>query len=411
VTYLKIIPGGVTAPKGYRAAGLHTGIRKNKMKKDMALLVSDVPANVAGVFTLNTVQAAPVIYDRRLCSEVKMCQALVVNSGVANTCTGDEGLRDAEKMAQIVAHNLNIDEKLVAVASTGVIGMRLPMDVIETGISNLKEKLAYSIDAGTDAAEAIKTTDIYKKELAVTLDIKGKTVTLGGMCKGSGMINPNLGTVLSFITTDANISSELLDAIIREDVEDTYNMVSVDGDMSTNDTLMIFANGMAGNEELTEEDEDFQRFKAAVRYINKTFVKAIASDGEGATKMFQVNVSGLETKEDARHLAKAIVSSTLVKCAMYGADANWGRIVCAMGQSSVKFDPYRVDIEISSVAGQLQIVKNGVTTDYDENEATHILSEKQIKLAAHMNQGDEKATAWGCDLTYDYIKINADYRK
>ena len=231
------------------------------------------------------------------------------------------------------------------------------------------------------------------------------------MCKGSGMINPNLGTVLSFITTDLNISSELLGKVLKSDVVDTYNMVSVDGDMSTNDTVMIFANGMAGNEELLETDEDFPAFVEAIRYINRAFVRAIASDGEGATKMFQVDVSGMPDKDTARHLAKAIVASNLVKCAMYGADANWGRIVCAMGQSGVKFDPYRVDIEISSVAGHLEIVKHGVTTDYDEKEASHILSEKQIKLKAHMNMGDETATAWGCDLTYDYIKINADYRK
>lgn len=408
---MKIIPGGVTAPAGFRAAGLHVGIRRNKLKKDMALLVSDVPAHVAGAFTQNMVQAAPVIYDRQLCQNVGMCQALVVNSGVANTCTGEQGIHDAEAMAAHVGKSLGIDPSTVAVASTGVIGMRLPMDVIQSGIDMLVPELSYSIDAGVDAAEAIKTTDIYKKEIAVTLEIKGQQVTIGGMCKGSGMINPNLGTVLSFITTDLNISSELLGKVLKSDVVDTYNMVSVDGDMSTNDTVMIFANGMAGNEELLETDEDFPAFVEAIRYINRAFVRAIASDGEGATKMFQVDVSGMPDKDTARHLAKAIVASNLVKCAMYGADANWGRIVCAMGQSGVKFDPYRVDIEISSVAGHLEIVKHGVTTDYDEKEASHILSEKQIKLKAHMNMGDEMATAWGCDLTYDYIKINADYRK
>lgn len=408
---MKIIPGGVTAPTGFRAAGLHVGIRRNKLKKDMALVVSDVPANVAGAFTQNMVQAAPVIYDRELCRTVKKCQALVVNSGVANTCTGEQGLLDAERMAEYTGKSLGIDPSLVAVASTGVIGMKLPMDTICHGIDMLVPELSYSVDGGLAAAEAIKTTDIYKKEIALVLDIKGCQVTIGGMCKGSGMINPNLGTVLSFITTDLNISSELLDKVLKADVEDTYNMVSVDGDMSTNDTVMIFANGMAGNVELFETDPDFPAFVEAVRYINRAFVKAIASDGEGATKMFQVDVSGMPDKDGARHLAKAIVSSNLVKCAMYGADANWGRIVCAMGQSGVKFDPYRVDIDISSVAGHLSIVKSGVTTEYDETEASHILSEKQIKLKAHMNMGDAKATAWGCDLTYDYIKINADYRK
>ncbi|MGN0394490.1 MAG: bifunctional glutamate N-acetyltransferase/amino-acid acetyltransferase ArgJ [Coprococcus sp.] len=408
---MKIIPGGVTTPIGFRAAGLHVGIRKNKMKKDMALLVSDVPAQAAGAFTLNAVQAAPVIWDKHLVADNGVCQALVVNSGVANTCTGEAGYQDTITMAEHTAAALGIEKELVAVASTGVIGMRLPMETVMTGIDSLVPELAYDIDAGSRAAEAIMTTDLYKKEMAVTLDIKGKQVTIGGMCKGSGMINPNLGTVLSFITTDLNISSELLNKVLIKDVADTYNMVSVDGDMSTNDTVMIFANGMAGNDELTEADEDFEAFVEAIRYINTTFVKKIASDGEGATKMFQVDIAGMSAKEPARKLAKAIVSSNLVKCAMYGEDANWGRIVCAMGQSGIPFDPYKVDIIITSVAGHLKIVENGITTDYDEREATRILSEKQIRLIADMNMGEFGATAWGCDLTYDYIKINADYRK
>lgn len=408
---MKIIPGGVTAPIGFKAAGLHVGIRKNKMKKDMAMLYSDVPANVAGAFTLNAVQAAPVIWDKKLVEETGQCQVLVVNSGVANTCTGQEGFQDVVAMAEHTGAALGIDKKLVAVASTGVIGMRLPMETVFAGIDMLIPELASDIDSGSNAANAIMTTDLYKKEIAVTLVIKGKQVTIGGMCKGSGMINPNLGTVLSFITTDLNISSELLNKVLKKDVLDTYNMVSVDGDMSTNDTVMIFANGLAGNEELTEEDEDFEAFVEAVRYINTSFVKKIASDGEGATKMFQVDIAGMSSKDSARKLAKAIVSSNLVKCAMYGEDANWGRIVCAMGQSGIPFDPYKVDIIIASVAGQLRIVQNGTTTDYDEKEATRILSEKQIRLIADMNMGEFGATAWGCDLTYDYIKINADYRK
>ncbi|MBP3325780.1 MAG: bifunctional glutamate N-acetyltransferase/amino-acid acetyltransferase ArgJ [Coprococcus sp.] len=408
---MKIIPGGVTSPVGFKAAGLHVGIRKNKMKKDMAMLLSDVPANVAGVFTLNAVQAAPVIWDKKLVAENGKCQALVVNSGVANTCTGQAGYQDVVAMAEYTAAALGINKELVAVASTGVIGMRLPMETVFAGIDMLIPELDSDIDSGTNAANAIMTTDLYKKEIAVTLEIKGKQVTIGGMCKGSGMINPNLGTVLSFITTDLNISTELLGKVLKKDVPDTYNMVSVDGDMSTNDTVMIFANGMAGNEELTEEDEDFEAFVEAVRYINTSFVKKIASDGEGATKMFQVDIAGMSDKESARKLAKAIVSSNLVKCAMYGEDANWGRIVCAMGQSGISFDPYKVDIIIASVAGQLRIVQNGTTTDYDEKEATRILSEKQIRLIADMNMGEFGATAWGCDMTYDYIRINADYRK
>lgn len=408
---MKIIPGGINAPIGFRAAGVHAGIRKNRLKNDMSILVSDVPANVAGVFTQNAVCAAPVIWDRDVVVKNGLCQALIVNSGVANTCTGEAGYQDTVDTAEYVALKLGIEKELVAVASTGVIGMRLPMDTIYQGIDSLTKNISYDIDSGSNAAYGIMTTDIYKKEIAVTLEIKGTQVTIGGMCKGSGMINPNLGTVLGFITTDANISSQLLDKLLKEDVVDTYNMVCVDGDTSTNDTVMIFANGMAGNEELQEDDDDYKAFAAAIRYINTSFVKQIASDGEGATKMFQVDVVGMSAKDEARMLAKAIVSSNLVKCAMYGEDANWGRIVCAMGQSKVPFDPYKVDIIISSVAGQLKIVENGVTTDYDELEATKILSEKQIRLIADMKLGNLGATAWGCDLTYDYIKINADYRK
>lgn len=408
---MNIIPGGVTAPKGFRAAGLHVGIRKNKLKKDMALLVSDIPANVAGVFTTNTVQAAPVLWDRKLCMGNQKCQVLVVNSGVANACTGEPGYQDVVRMAACAGELFSVEPEMVAVASTGVIGLRLPMDVIESGIRKLSENLDTSIEAGTSAAEAIMTTDLYKKEIAVTMQVKGKTVTIGGMCKGSGMINPNLGTVLSFITTDLNISSELLQKTLRQDVLDTYNMVSVDGDTSTNDTVMIFANGMAGNEELTEADPEYQEFVRTLREINTYFVKQIASDGEGATKMFEVEVRGMTEKEEARKLAKSIVSSNLVKCAVYGSDANWGRIVCAMGQTGIAIDPYLVDIHIKSDAGELLIVKDGMTTDYDEDRATEILSPASISFVADMNQGSESATAWGCDLTYDYIKINAEYRK
>lgn len=408
---MKIIPGGVTAPKGFYAAGLHVGIRKNKLKKDMALLFCEVPANAAGVFTTNTVQAAPVIWDRKLCGEVRKCQALVVNSGVANTCTGPRGYENVVHMAELTADLLSIAPETVAVASTGVIGIPLPMDVVENGIRRLSGSLDDSAEAGTAAAEAIMTTDLYKKEKAVTLEIKGKTITIGGMCKGSGMINPNLGTVLSFLTTDLNISAELLQKTLERDVLDTYNMISVDGDTSTNDTVMVLANGMAGNEELTETDPEYQDFVRALREINTGFAKAIASDGEGATKMFEVVLRGMEHKEDARKLAKSIVSSNLVKCAVYGADANWGRIVCAMGQTGIVFDPYQVDICIKSEAGELMIVKDGMTTDYDEDRATEILSPDSVCFIADMHAGAESAAAWGCDLTYEYIKKNAEYRK
>ena len=405
------IPGGVTAPKGFRAAGIHAGIRKNKQKKDMALLVSDRDANVAGVFTQNVVKAAPVLWDKNLCMEMGKCRALVVNSGVANACTGDTGYQDTEHIAAFAAQELGVPKESVAVASTGVIGIRLPMDTIEQGIQELSNLLSDDLESGSAAAEAIRTTDICKKEIAVRLMIKGRNVTIGGMCKGSGMINPNLGTVLAFLTTDLNIGQNLLEKTLQEDVLDTYNMLSVDGDTSTNDTVMMFANGMAENEELLETDEDYPAFVQAVRYINTRFVQMIAADGEGTSRMFQVQVTGAESKDGARKLAKSVVTSNLVKCAVYGADANWGRLVCAMGQSGVAFNPCQVDITISSEKGTLKIVEKGICTDYDEERATEILSPKQVCFQADMHAGQENASAWGCDLTYEYIKINAEYRK
>ena len=407
---MKIIPGGVTAPAGFRAAGLHVGIRRNKLKKDMALLVSDVPAHVAGAFTQNMVQAAPVIYDRRLCQNVGMCQALVVNSGVANTCTGEQGIHDAEAMAAHVGKSLGIDPSTVAVASTGVIGMRLPMDVIQSGIDMLVPELSYSIDAGVDAAEAIKTTDIYKKEIAVTLEIKGQQVTIGGMCKGSGMIHPNMCTMLSFVTTDAAIAQPLLLEALQADVCDTYNMISVDGDTSTNDTCLLLANGMAENPVISEKNEDYDRFCEALRTVNEYLAKQMAGDGEGATALFEVKVIGAETKEQAKIISKSVITSNLTKAAIYGHDANWGRILCAMGYSGAQFDPEKVDLFFESAAGKMQIIKDGVALDYSEEEATKILSEPEVTAIADIKMGTEEATAWGCDLTYDYVKINADYR-
>lgn len=408
---MEITEGGITSPKGYKAAGIHAGIRKNKQKKDLALVFSEAPAKTAGVFTKNVVKAAPVLWDKKLCGKGGICQALVINSGVANACTGSGGYEDAAETAAFAAKVLGLDKRLVAVSSTGVIGVRLPMDKLEAGIKEMAGELSNSEAAGSDAAEAILTTDAYKKEIAVKINIKGKNVTLGGMCKGSGMINPNLGTVLCFITTDVNISSELLQKTLREDVKDTFNMLSVDGDTSTNDTVMIFANGMAGNEELTEDDEDYKIFTEAVKYINTYFVRLIAADGEGSERMFRVDVNGAATKEGARRLAKSVVTSNLVKCAVYGADANWGRLICAMGQSGEEFNPDKVDITISSKNGELTIVRNGVCTDYNEETATYILTPDEVCFTADMKMGDMSASAWGSDLTYDYIKINAEYRK
>ncbi len=409
---MEIISGGVTAPKGFRAGGVHAGVRKNKLKKDMALLVSDVPAVTVGTYTLNVVKAAPVMWDRSLTDGKKKCQALVVNSGVANTCTGDAGYHDVVETAEYLGRKLNIDRESIAVASTGVIGLRLPMDTIKHGIDMLVTDYDYDIAHGTDASHAIMTTDLYNKEIAVKVKIKGRDITIGGMCKGSGMINPNLGTVLSFITTDLNVEYDLLHRLLKEDVDETYNMVSVDGDMSTNDTVMIFANGMAGNPVLTEADtEDVKVFAEALKYINTYFAKAIAADGEGATRMFQVDVVNAPNLINARKLAKAIVCSNLIKCAIYGSDANWGRFISAMGQSGAHFDPYRTDLHIASSVGELLIVKNGMATEYDEEYATRILSEKSVTCTVDLKLGKAKATAWGCDLTYDYIKINAEYRK
>ena len=392
---MEIISGGVTAPIGFLAAGMHAGVRKNKKKKDMALLVSKCPAKTAGVFTQNVVKAAPVMWDKALCDNKGLCQALVVNSGVANACTGEAGDADVAHIAELAAAELQVPADQIAVASTGVIGIRLPMETIAHGIRELSGMLSDDLESGSHAAKAIMTTDVYKKEIAVKLQIKGKTITIGGMCKGSGMINPNLGTVLGFLTTDLNISQALLQKTLRNDVIDTYNMLSVDGDTSTNDTVMIFANGMAGNDELLETDADYPAFVEALRYINTYFVKLIAA----------------ESQEGARKLAKSVVTSNLVKCAVYGSDANWGRLVCAMGQSGIAFDPYKVDIIISSEAGSLKIVENGVCTDYDEERATEILSPNQVCFYADMHAGTETASAWGCDLTYEYIKINAEYRK
>lgn len=408
---IKLIPGGVTAPKGFKAAGIHAGIRKNKEKRDMALLISDVPAVTGGAFTRNVVKAAPVIWNKQLVEKTGLAQALIVNSGVANACTGDVGYQNVLSEVEYAADILGMDKNLVAVASTGVIGMQLPMDRICQGIDILSQKRSDTLLSGTEAAEAIMTTDLYKKEFAMTFNIKGKNVTMGGMCKGSGMINPNLGTVLAFITTDLKIGQELLQKTIREDVADTINMVSVDGETSTNDMVMIFANGKAGNEELNSNDEDYKVFKTAVRRMNTFFARQIAADGEGASRSFEVEIVGARDKASARQLAKAVVNSNLTKCAIYGADANWGRIICAMGQCGMEFDPYKVDIYIESSEGSLQIVKSGMAAEYDESYATRILTPAQVVVRADMNMGHETAKAWGCDLTYDYIKINAEYRK
>ena len=407
---MNIIDGGVTSPKGFKAAGTRAGIKAGKTNKDMAMIYSEVPAATAGTFTRNVVKAAPVLWDNKVVEEEKIAQAVIVNSGVANACTGDEGYQDAKKMAELTAQALNVNENQVLVASTGVIGFTLPMDVIATGIDKLKDMISESRESAADAATAIMTTDTHKKEIAVEFEIAGTKVTMGAMCKGSGMIHPNMGTMLGFITTDADIDQALLSKALKETIEDTFNMVSVDGDTSTNDTVVILANGMAGNAKITSEDADYETFKQVLKEVNTYLAKQIAADGEGATRLFQVDVVGAPDKETAKVLAKSIVTSNLTKCAVYGQDANWGRILCAMGYSGAQFDPYKVDIVISSEKGDIKLVENGKATAFDEELATEILSPSVVIATADIKSGDEKATAWGCDLTYDYVKINADYR-
>ena len=408
---MKFIDGGVTAPKGFSAAGMHVGIKaSNTTKKDMAMVYSEVPCKVAGTFTTNVVKAAPVVYDMNLVENSPFVQAVVVNSGVANACTGAEGMGYCNDMSKAAADALNIPKEAVLVASTGVIGRQLPMDKINEGIKMLAPKLDSTREAAKMAAEAIMTTDTVSKEIAVEVELGGKTVTIGGMCKGSGMIHPNMCTMLAFVMTDACISKEMLTKMVKANVKDTFNMISVDGDTSTNDTMLVMANGMAGNPEITEENEDYAKLAEALFEVNKYLAKKMAGDGEGATALFEVKVIGAESKEQAVIISKSVVCSSLTKAAIYGHDANWGRILCAMGYSGAQFDPEKVDIWFESKAGKLKIVEDGVDTGYSEEVATKILSEEEVTAICDIKMGNYEATAWGCDLTYDYVKINADYR-
>ena len=406
---MEIITGGVTAAKGFQAAATAAEI-KYKGRTDMAMVYSEVPCVAAGTFTTNVVKAAPVKWDQDVVYNHSAAQAVICNSGIANACTGVEGYGYCKATADPASEILKIPADSVLVASTGVIGMQIPIDRIVNGVKAMAPKLDGSLEAGTEAAKAIMTTDTVKKEVAVQIEIGGKIVTVGGMCKGSGMIHPNMCTMLGFVTTDAAISKEMLQKALSANIKDTFNMVSVDGDTSTNDTVLLLANGMAGNPEITEEGADFDKFMEALNYINTCLSKKIAGDGEGATALFEVKIVGAKTKEDAVTLSKSVVTSSLTKAAIYGHDANWGRILCAMGYSGVQFDPEKVDLYFESRAGKLKIIENGVSTGYDEAEATRILSEDEVTAIADVKMGDAKATAWGCDLTYDYVKINADYR-
>lgn len=403
------IKGGVTAAKGFMAAGVEANV-KYKNRKDMAMVYSQVPCKAAGVFTSNVVKAAPVVWDREKINTSPYIQAVVVNSGIANACTGRQGYAYCQETADAAAGALQIPGDSVLVASTGVIGMQLPMDKITAGVAALAGCLKDTQEAGTQAAEAIMTTDTISKQVAVQFEAGGKTVTVGGMSKGSGMIHPNMCTMLGFVTTDIAISKELLQEALSADVVNTFNMISVDGDTSTNDTLVVLANGCAGNPEITEKNEDYLHFCQALHEVNETLAKMMAGDGEGATALFETKVTHAANKEDARTLAKSVICSSLTKAAIFGHDANWGRILCALGYSGASFDPEAIELFFESSAGRIQIYKDGQATDYSEEEATKILSCPVVTVVVDMKMGEAQATAWGCDLTYDYVKINADYR-
>jgi len=405
---LKLIKGSITSPKGFIAAGKHTGLKK--YKKDLAILFSEVPANAAAMFTTNIVKAACVLRNQKIIEMKSGVQAIIVNSGNANACTGEEGIKNNEIMAEITAKSLGLKTEQVLVASTGVIGVQLPIDTIKTGIEMLCPELGNSDENGKNAAEAIMTTDTFSKEIAVKFEVQGKAVTIAGMAKGSGMIHPNMATMFAFLTSDINISTELLDKALKETAADSYNMISVDGDTSTNDTLVILANGKAGNELIQQENEDYKTFKEALGMVNTHLAKQIIKDGEGATKFLEAQIHGASTKDTAKTLAKSIITSSLVKAAFFGEDANWGRILAAMGYSGAFFDQAKVDIEFSSNAGSVVLMQNGLPIKFDEDEALKILKEKDIKIIVNLQDGEAQATAWGCDLSYDYVKINGEYR-
>ena len=406
---MKIIDDGtVTLPKGFYGAGDHVGIKKEK--KDLALIYSEVDALAVGTFTQNVVKAAPVLWDKMVVENYDSARVIAINSGVANACTGDEGIYNNELFASKVADNFGVKKEEVLICSTGVIGKQLPMDKIIEGIAKVKALLNDDQKSGEIVAQSIMTTDTKPKHIAVTIELGGKIVTIGACCKGSGMIHPNMATMLGFITTDCNISKELLNKALKEVITDTFNMVSVDRDTSTNDTVLLLANGLANNEKITSENDDYYKFKEALYYVSEYLAKAIAGDGEGATKLLEVLVHGANSIKQAKVIAKSVCTSPLVKTAVYGNDANWGRLLCAMGYSGEEFDPYNVDLSIASEHGTLQLVTKGMATDYSEELATKILSSSEVKAIIDIHNGEYKATAWGCDLTYDYVKINADYR-
>lgn len=406
---MEIINGGVTAAAGFSAACCEANI-KYKNRTDMAMVVSKVPCECAGTFTSNVVKAACVMWDKKLVESGKPMQAIVCNSGIANACTGQEGFDACEATAKAVEKELGIPADSVAVASTGVIGMQLPVEKLVNGVSMMSKTLEDSLSAGTAASKAIMTTDTINKEIAVSFEIAGKKVTLGGMSKGSGMIHPNMCTMLGFLTTDVAIDKALMQEALSAVIKDTFNMITVDGDTSTNDTLLLMANGLAGNAKITAKNADYDTFYEALFYVCRYLARRMAGDGEGASKLFEAKVVNAKSKEDARTLSRAIVGSNLSKAAIFGCDANFGRFLCAMGYSGAKFEQTDVELFFESKAGKLEVFKFGVPLDFDEEFAVKIMKEDEVTVFVDMHEGTEEATAWGCDLTYDYVKINADYR-
>ena len=406
---IKTINGGITAAKGYEAASAAAEI-KYKNREDMALIFCKTPAVSAGVYTSNVVKAAPVLWDRKLTDSDTKVGAVVINSGIANACTGEKGMEICKKTGEAVARHTGIPADSVLTASTGVIGMQIPMDRIEEGVRLLAASKSSDIQAGTAASKAIMTTDTKNKEIAVEFTIGDTTVRMGAMCKGSGMIHPNMCTMLAFVTSDCNIDKKLMQEALSEVVKDTFNMISVDGDTSTNDTLVLLCNGEAGNALIDSKDENYEIFKANLYYVCETLAKKMAADGEGATALFEAKVINASTKKDAALMARSVVSSSLSKAAIFGHDANFGRFLCAMGYSGADFNQEDVELYFESAAGKLKVFDKGVPLGFDEEYATRILSEKEVTILIDMNEGTQNATAWGCDLSYDYVKINADYR-
>ena len=403
---MKLINGGVTAAQGFTASGIHCGIRRNTSKNDLSLIFSSVPCTAAAVYTTNLVKGAPLTVTKAHIADGK-AQAVICNSGNANTCNAD-GIEIAEGMAALAADALGISPSDVVVASTGVIGQPLSLEPIKSGMGELVSKL--SEDGGLEAALGIMTTDTIPKEVAAEFELGGKTCRIGGIAKGSGMIHPNMATMLVFITTDAAISPDMLQKALSGDIQSTFNMISIDGDTSTNDMVTVLANGTAGNAEITCEGEDFTAFMKALNTVTVGLCRMIAGDGEGATKLLECRVTGAQTPDIAKTVAKSVICSSLLKAAMFGADANWGRVLCAIGYSGASVDVSKIDVSFKSAKGEILVCKDGAGVEFSEEKAKEILLEKEIEILVALNDGDHDSVAWGCDLTYDYVKINGDYR-